>query len=152
MRLYLLAAPEGAAFTFEYGPSAPPILKIRDAPNRPKTNDRWTYMHEKRAAMAQGNEFVTALLQTPSTTVEYLILFAPGEQHGRYAAPAAALLVEGPANGLPDFARRHSPISGTVLAADDAKRTARIAREGEEQLGHHVAETGRKQNVRRSAS
>jgi hypothetical protein len=50
-----------------------------------------------------------------------------------------------PWNGFTDFCLYHP--DGTVLAVIEAKRTARNAREGEEQLRQYVAEISRKQKI-----
>jgi type I restriction enzyme, R subunit len=50
-----------------------------------------------------------------------------------------------PWNGFTDFCLYHT--DGAVLAVVEAKRTARNAREGEEQLRHYVAEIAGKQHV-----
>jgi type I restriction enzyme, R subunit len=50
-----------------------------------------------------------------------------------------------PWNGFTDFCLYHA--DGTVLAVIEAKRTARNAREGEEQLRQYIAEIARKQKV-----
>jgi type I restriction enzyme, R subunit len=50
-----------------------------------------------------------------------------------------------PWNGFTDFCLYHS--DGTVLAVIEAKRTARNAREGEEQFRQYVAEIAKKQKV-----
>ena len=50
-----------------------------------------------------------------------------------------------PWNGFTDFCLYHP--DGTVIAVIEAKRTARNAREGEEQLRHYVAEIAAKQEL-----
>jgi type I site-specific restriction endonuclease len=50
-----------------------------------------------------------------------------------------------PRNGFTDFCLYHP--DGTILAVIEAKRTARNAREGEEQLRQYVAEIASKQKV-----